>query len=126
MRSAGTVPKLYPHLARLIALSMLLVAACLWFAVLAQCTLPPALAQQASQEPGIGSPAPMPRQEELAALLQDTPEEPTGEPQPSPGETAEPAPSETPEPQPRPPSRHPVNPRSRGRQPSSRRKRHNL
>jgi MscS family membrane protein len=98
MRSAGMVPKLYPHLERLIALSMLLVAACLWFAVLAQCTLPPALAQPAAQEPGMGAGDPMPSQEQLVALLQDTPQEPTGQPQPTPGETAEPAPSEPPEP----------------------------
>jgi MscS family membrane protein len=40
----------------------------------------------------------LPRQGELAALVQDTPEEPTGEPPPPPDETTEPAPSETPEP----------------------------
>jgi small-conductance mechanosensitive channel len=39
----------------------------------------------------------LPKQEQVAALVQDTPEEPTGEPQPTPGETAEPVPSETPE-----------------------------
>jgi MscS family membrane protein len=98
MRSAVMVPKPYLRLARFVALSVLLVTACLWFAVVAQCTLPPALAQQVAQEPGRGAGDPLPRQGELAALVQDTPEEPTGEPPPPPDETTEPAPSETPEP----------------------------
>jgi hypothetical protein len=92
MRSAGTVSNLHPYRARVVALSMLLAAACLWFAV----ATPFALAQPV--DPNMHTGAPMPGQQHVAVLVQDTPEEPTAEPQPTPDETAESAPSETPEP----------------------------
>ena len=91
MRSAGTVSKLHPHRLRVVALSMLLAAVCLWFAV----ATPFALAQPVGTNMHSG--APMPGQQHVAVLVQDTPEQPTAEPQPTPDETAEPVPSETPE-----------------------------
>lgn len=91
MRSTGTVPKLYLHRARAVALGMLLAAVCLWFAV----ATPFALAQPvgANMQSGI----PMPGQQHVAVLVQVTTEEPTAGPQTTPDETAEPVPSETPE-----------------------------
>jgi small-conductance mechanosensitive channel len=78
-------------------LRVLLVAACLWFAVAAHFTVLPALAQRGAQEPGLESSDPMPRQEQAAALVQNTPEE-TSEPPQTPHETVEPLPSDTPQP----------------------------
>jgi MscS family membrane protein len=70
---------------------MLLAAACLGFVV----ATPFALAQPV--DPNMHSGAPMRGQQQVAASVQDTPEEPTAEPQPTPDDTAEAVPSETPE-----------------------------
>jgi MscS family membrane protein len=84
------------HSIRAVALAMLLVAVSLWLAVAAYFSLPANQAQGVAQEPGGGMGSPIHELEEVVALAQDTPQNPTGEPPPTPDETAEPIPSETP------------------------------
>ncbi|MGD8821405.1 MAG: mechanosensitive ion channel [Anaerolineae bacterium] len=90
MPSAEKVLKTRSLLTRAIAMGVVLAAACLWIASTNSLGLMPARAQEPGQDQKTIGPRTM------VALLQETPEDATGEPQPTPSETVAPTPSQDP------------------------------